>query len=366
MKWGVYLTTAQHPEQTTRQVLENTINYTLEAEKMGFDDVWVLEHHFTKYGIVSSPTIMAAHLLAKTENIKVGTAISTITLDHPVRLAEEVAHLDQLSNGRFLFGIGRGSFVKDFKVFGVDMSKSREIMDEWTRIMVGAWTKGKVSSNSERLCFDEVEIYPEIYTKPHPPIYVVAQAPSTTEWAAKQGFPLILNFTLEDDAKASQIQLYNEVASEAGHDPSKIDHILSCLAGVGDTDWMYANSKEYFSWWLEEGVRAIELFDRKNDKQDGYEWHQRQWKEWVIKGKASTESRYDRYMRLNPIGSPELCVEKLQKTIDATGIRHVICGFESLGSPEQILESMCRFKNEVIPNINTPQANSMLSLGITV
>lgn len=353
MKWGVYLTSAQPPSQTQREVIANTLAYAEAAEAMGFEDAWVLEHHFTRYGLVGSPLTLAAYILGRTKRLRVGTAINVIPLEHPVRLAEEVALLDQLSDGRLSFGIGRGAFVKDFKVFGVDMSKSRDILSEWTQIMLEAWSRGRVASRGSFVAFDEVEVFPEPYTRPHPPVYCVAQSPSTVEWAAKQGFPMILNYTLEDEAKTAQIELYAEVAREHGHDPAKIEHVLSCLAGVGESRAaLQEDSRLTLSWWLEEFVRASQIFAPETKANvGGYEWHHRQWEDWTIRGYTTTESRLERYCRLNPIGSPAECVETLQRSIDATGVRHVVCGFESLGDRPRVLESMARFWKEVIPHI---------------
>lgn len=352
MKWGLYLVTLLPPSMTQRQAIENSLLYALEAEKLGFDDVWTLEHHFTRYGLVGSPLLHAAYILGKTQRIKVGTAISVIPTDHPVRLAEQVALLDQLSCGRLYFGVGRGIFTKDFKIFNVDMGKSREMMAEWLEIMVRAWTTGKTAGTGKFAKFDEIDVYPEPYTKPHPPIYTVPQSPSSVEWAASHGYPMILNYAIEDEAKKAQLDLYAEVAESSGFDPETIPHALSALCGTAeDGNAIRHISYPNMTFWLDEYQRASDLLKPEGAKIPSYEYWQRMWEEAVIKGETKTDKRVEKYFRLNPIGSPDECIERLQRTIDVTGIDHVICGFETVPTGSGVIDSIRMFWDRVVPHI---------------
>jgi alkanal monooxygenase alpha chain len=355
MRWGLYLVTAQPPDLTQHDAIQNSISYAELAEKLGYDDVWVLEHHFTRYGLVGSPLLHAAYVLGRTQRIKVGTAINILPLDHPIRLAEQVALLDQMSKGRILFGVGRGAFTKDFKVFNVDMGESREMMIEWTQLIVRAWTTGRCSADNRYIKFPEVEVLPQPFTKPHPPIYTVPQSPSSVEWAAKNGYPMILNYAIEDEAKVSQLELYAEHASAAGFDPGAIPHALSVFAGTAsDGDAIRAAARKTTGWWLDEFQRASDLLKPGGAQIRGYEYWQRQWEEFVMRGESSTDKRVEKYLRLNPIGSPAECVEKLQRTVDLTGIKHVISGFEAIGGRGPVMESIQAFTESVIPKIKDP------------
>lgn len=357
MTWGTWLIGAAMPHEDHHEVLQDALAYGRAADELGYDEAWVLEHHFTGYGICGSPMTMAAYVLGQTKRIKVGTGISVIPLEHPLRLAEEVALLDNLSDGRFIFGIGRGVFVKDFKVFGVNMEYSREIMEEYLEVMQRAWTSRSCGHDGQFAQFDEVEVYPRPLTNPYPPIYVVAQSPSTIEWAASRGLPMMLNFILDDQAKLNQLELYAAVAEEHGFDPSKIDHTISCLAGVGDTTEEIVNaSQERLSWWQDEFVRASNIFAPENLKMKGYEWFARQWEQQAIAGKYPISERVESNFRINPIGSVQECVDKLNRTAEITGVNHFVCGFESVsGRRGHVLESMQRFREEVIPNVEAPK-----------
>src|SRR5918996_1565578 len=105
IQYGAFLTTAQPPGITESDVFTDAISYAQAAEELGFEDVWLLEHHFTRFGLCGDALTMAAFLLGQTIKINVGTAVVVVPLQHPVRLAERVAMIDHLSDGRLLLGI---------------------------------------------------------------------------------------------------------------------------------------------------------------------------------------------------------------------------------------------------------------------
>lgn len=356
-EWGIFLIGPVEPHENHTDVIKNSVAYARAAEEMGYDDIWVLEHHFTGYGICGSPMTMAAYVLGNTRRVKVGTAIAVLPLEHPLRLAESVALLDNMSNGRFLFGVGRGLFVKDFKVFGGDMGYSREHLEESVDIILDAWRNGHCKSAGKFHTFDDVEVFPRPLTKPHPPVYTAVSSPSSIEWAARHGFPLLLSHFQDDETRLSHLELYSQVASDHGFDPDKIDHAISCLAGAGRTSAEIKDaSRSRMRWWQSEFFRATELFTPENLKMRGYEWYARHWEQEAISGRYPIEERVERDFAANPIGSVQECIDKLSRTAEVTGVRHFICAFESVaGGPGPVLESMQRFKEEVIPRIAVPK-----------
>jgi alkanal monooxygenase alpha chain len=357
IKWGIFLVAGAPPGEDHSEVLQNTLSYAKTAEELGFDDAWVLEHHFTGYGICGAPLAMAAYVLGQTTRLRVGTAVSVVPLQHPLRLAESVSLLDNLSGGRFMYGIGRGQFVKDYKIFGVDMESNREMMAEATDIMLRAWRDGHcVSEDGKYYKFQDVQVMPRIFTKPHPPVYAAVMSPGSIGWAAKRAIPMLLSHFQDDEARLANIELYSEMASEHGVDPDGVDHILTCFAGTGDTtEQMHKSSHERLRWWQDEYFRATELFTADNIHMRGYEWYARNWEKEAISGKYNVEARIESDLKINPIGSVQKCIDILARTVEITGVKHYVCGFESIsGGRTAILESMQRFKEEVVPNIPSP------------
>ena len=109
-------------------------------ERTGYEAVWLAEHHFTDYSVCPSVHMMGTHIAARTERLRIGTAVSLAALYHPLRLAEEVALLDVLSDGRVNWGAGRGFDPTEFQTFGVPMEASRSRFHEAVEIVLAAWT----------------------------------------------------------------------------------------------------------------------------------------------------------------------------------------------------------------------------------
>jgi alkanal monooxygenase alpha chain len=363
MKWGIFLTTANPPDTTHTQVFRDTMKLCNEAERLGYDGVWLLEHHFTRYGLCGSPLTMAGYILGHSKRLKVGTAVSVIPLEHPVRLAENVALLDQLSEGRLRFGVGRGFFLKDFEVFGADVKRNHEALSQWVDIMVRAWTTGRTSADSGLIKFPEVPVYPEPFTKPTPPLYVACSSPSRTEWAAERGLPMMIDYLTEDEEKIAQLELYNEVSVAAGHDPSMADHMLSCIAFVGPPN-LADRIRKYLVWWEHEFLHASRLFDPQYEAVENYGFYRRQREAAIIRGDWTPEHRCERILRMSPAGEPAECRERLQRTVELTGLKHIVLGFEALGSVELACESMQRFSEEVAPFVTVKKTKEPRPSGV--
>lgn len=355
VKWGVLLTTAQYPGLEPRNVMTDVLAYASEAEQLGFDSGWLLEHHFTRFGLCTDPLTMASFLLGRTKRLAVGTAVTVVPLQHPVRLAESVSMIDQLSDGRLLLGIGRGSFQKDFKVFGRDMSQSHRIMHEWVELMQRCWTTGRCSADSDLLRFDEVEVYPEPLTRPHVPVYVACSSPPSVEWAAQHGFPMMLQYLLDDDKKVAQIELYRKAATAAGRNADNVDHLLSCFAGVPENEADWESCRDNLVWYHREFARASQILDPERALPN-YRFHLERKDAALTNSRLSADEIVAKMLPTNFFGDPNEMTARLQRTLDRTGIRHVVCCFDILKERGRVLRSMRRFREEVIANIRAAPA----------
>ena len=247
-----YLLTYKPPELTQAEVMKRLVNLAKASEDCGFDIVWLLEHHFTDFGLLGNPFVAASHVLGATKKIKVGTAAIVLPNSHPARQIADVNLLDQMSKGRFRFGICRGLYDKDFRVFGTDMNKTREIMNTWYDLISNSMKTGTMQADNEYTKFPEVVINPNPHTKNGAPFYVIAESASTTEWAAERGIPMNLSWIINTSAKVSQIELYNEVAKENGHDLSKINHVLAYITSVNhDSEKAKASCHKFLSHWYD-------------------------------------------------------------------------------------------------------------------
>jgi alkanesulfonate monooxygenase SsuD/methylene tetrahydromethanopterin reductase-like flavin-dependent oxidoreductase (luciferase family) len=180
-----------NPEGAEHARLMRELELAVACDRSGWKYVWSVEHHFLEeYSHISASEIFLPYVAAQTERIHVGSAIYNITppVNHPARIAERVAMLDHLSEGRFEFGTGRGSSSTEFKGFGIpDGDTTRAMYDESLREILRMWRETRYSFQGRYFSMPERNVLPKPYSKPHPPLWVACGSPSTFEKAARLG-----------------------------------------------------------------------------------------------------------------------------------------------------------------------------------
>jgi alkanesulfonate monooxygenase SsuD/methylene tetrahydromethanopterin reductase-like flavin-dependent oxidoreductase (luciferase family) len=199
--------------------LMNEVDWTVAADKAGFKYTWATEHHFlTQYSHLSANEIFLPFVAARTERIHLGTGIFNITppVNHPARVAERVAMLDHLSEGRFEFGVGRGSSSTEQKGFGIqDPELTKEMADETLSQFKYMWREGLYSYDGKFFSMPPRNVLPKPYSDPHPPIWVAAGNPSTFEKAARMGIGVLCFTTGSPEMLGKLIEVYKTTIEDA-------------------------------------------------------------------------------------------------------------------------------------------------------
>lgn len=161
-----------------------------EMERMAFDGVAINEHHGTPYGTMNSPNLLAAAVSQRTERLKILIYGNLLPLHEPLRLAEELAMLDCLSNGRLIAGVARGA-PREYRFYNVPMAESRARFEECFEIMKRAWTEDSFSYEGKFHTYRNVSIWPKPLQQPHPPVWLpVTGSKDSIEWAAENDVPI--------------------------------------------------------------------------------------------------------------------------------------------------------------------------------
>ncbi len=164
---------------------KNHVEAWVEMEKQGFDGIAINEHHGTPFGLGNSPNLMAAALSQLTTRLKILVYANLLPIHEPLRLAEEMAMLDCMTDGRLICGVGRGA-PREYKIFNVPMSESRGRFNEGFEVMRRAWTQDSFSFEGEFYKFSDVSLWPRPVQQPHPPVWVpLTGSKESIEWAAK-------------------------------------------------------------------------------------------------------------------------------------------------------------------------------------
>ena len=199
--------------------LEEAVELTVAAEDWGLDGVWLGEIHFTPTrSVQSAPMALASFLAARTRRVRIGTAVTVLPLAHPLRIAEEVATVDHLSQGRFDFGIGRSGAATTYDALGIPYAESQARFEEALAIIREAW---KGESFSYRGRFHQIEnalVTPRPWQVPHPPLRMAANSPETFPWVARAGLPLFVGLRdLDIPELRTHLASYRAAWREAGH-----------------------------------------------------------------------------------------------------------------------------------------------------
>jgi alkanesulfonate monooxygenase SsuD/methylene tetrahydromethanopterin reductase-like flavin-dependent oxidoreductase (luciferase family) len=199
--------------------LMNEVAWTVAADRAGFKYTWATEHHFlTQYSHLSANEVFLPFVAARTERIHLGTGIFNITppVNHPARVAERVAMIDHLSEGRFEFGVGRGSSSTEQKGFGIeDPELTKEMADETLAQFKFMWRDGLYSYDGKFFSMPPRNVLPKPYSDPHPPIWVAAGNPGTFEKAARMGIGVLCFTTGSPEMLAPLVDVYKSTIEKA-------------------------------------------------------------------------------------------------------------------------------------------------------
>jgi len=218
MQFGIFLE-ERRPGGTDLAALQETFALSEAAEAWGLDAVWLGEIHFNPIRSVSSaPLALASFIAARTRRIRVGMAVQVLPLGHPLRIAEEAATVDQVSEGRFEFGIGRSGSPRAYDILGVPYGESQARFEECLEIILQAWKGERFSYHGRYYRFDNVLVGPRPYQLPHPPLRMAANSKETFPVVARLGLPLFVGLRdLDIPELRLRIADYRAAWREAGH-----------------------------------------------------------------------------------------------------------------------------------------------------
>jgi probable F420-dependent oxidoreductase len=202
------------------------INYVVEAEKLGFSSVFLVEHHFTGFGQVSASLNLLSYLAARTDRIRLGTAVVVLPWHNPILVAEQAATLDLLSNGRLDLGVGKGYRAYEFSGFCVPQDEATERFDEAMEVIRLSWrSNGKrFSYKGKWHSYDNVVVEPSPIQRPHPPFWLGAGSAESIRRAAREGYNLLLDQIAPIDVIIDRVKTFREECKAIGraYDPMMV------------------------------------------------------------------------------------------------------------------------------------------------
>jgi alkanesulfonate monooxygenase SsuD/methylene tetrahydromethanopterin reductase-like flavin-dependent oxidoreductase (luciferase family) len=222
MKFGLFILPSWSEADPSHQsrIYQEAVEQIQYAEELGFDAVWLAEHHFTRFGIVPSALPFATYVAARTKKIRIGTGVSVLTFHHPVFMAEETAMLDVLSQGRMDFGVGRGQVVYEYNNFKVEYDSRTQRFQEIVDIILGLWSTTGFTYHGQYYSVDDLTIAPVPVQRPHPPMFLaVSRTPASVNVAVSRDLPILTSANTPDEEVLGIRTLYYEQCAKAGKQP---------------------------------------------------------------------------------------------------------------------------------------------------
>ncbi len=351
MRFG-WLTLALSPspaEDAAR--IDQQIDQVCYAESLGFHDVWLTEHYFTGESVYNDALIFASALAMKTSRIRIGFAVVQMPFHHPVRLAVQLALLDNLSKGRIDVGVGKGTVYNEYEFVGHGLRSddSRERMEESVDILQRIWRESPLIHKGKFFDINVPELRPRPVQQPGPPLWRSVISPSSFTDCGRQGIP-VLTSRLPVGRIKERWRLYEDGLIAGGHDDATRARLLAQTAlwrnvYVADSD---AQAEDELSALLLE-TRAHMMHVRHAYNPADFVIDPVNLNPWTDPAVRDTDALPFVLSSGCLYGSPARVREQVAELRDV-GVRHLLCqtGFGDM-SHEQNIASMRRFGEEVMP-----------------
>jgi alkanesulfonate monooxygenase SsuD/methylene tetrahydromethanopterin reductase-like flavin-dependent oxidoreductase (luciferase family) len=335
---------------TDADVYRQETDLMVQAEELGFDAVWMAEHHFHRYCVTPDPLVLATHVAARTKRIRIGTAANVVTLNHPLRIAEQAAMLDCLSGGRVDIGLAKGYGPREFAGYGVDQREAKERQIEAIEIIMGALTQEGFTYTGKHFQVPyPVTLRPRLVQKPYPRVALATGGtPDTLELAGRLGLSFYVPYQGRKQFEKHK-ETYIAAARKAGRPEAEIQRLVSDIA-VMQTSYIAPTSEQSYEEakpavdWMAECVRSV----NKPEDLDRWPSGLREMLRNQIERPDRGYEDYDGYWKAFLYGDPARVVERVQHLKDA-GFNNIIVGFSFGGLPyDKVRSSMRLFSDKVL------------------
>ena len=329
------------------------------AENGGLDGVWLAERHFAAPrgpldamgagipSVVSVPLIMSAAIAARTDRIRIGAAVNVLPLNHPVRVAEEVATVDQISGGRVDFGVGRSGFARAYEGYDIPYGESRERFQENLEIILAAWNNERFSYSGKYYDLHDVCVIPKPRQKPHPPLRIAATTKETFPQVGRLGYPIFVGLRgLDRPALVKLLEEYREAWKGAGH-PGNGDVYIRITIFVARTKHEAYNDAEEST--MRSYQRLAQNFSLSASSVGTVASEER-----IARGERLAAVTYEELIRDRlAYGGPEDVIKLLKVITEEMGLSGIVAeaNVGGLIPRDKVAASIDLFCNEVVPGL---------------
>lgn len=325
------------------ELLHRELEVCLRAEDLGFDSVWLTEHHFTDYGLIADPLLALAYIAARTQHIRLGTAVTVLPWHDPVRLAEQVLLADHLSGGRIVLGMGRGLAAAEFAGLRVPLDESRERFDACARLLLAALSDGQIAAGA-------LPGQPQLTLRPGPlapfagRMFSASVSPQSAPMNARLGLAPMLLLVKPVELLRADLDHYRATWAierpDAGPPPAPL---LSVTVVVEDTaEWALRTATHYDRISHAIAVRHYGMAEPAFGAAKDYQYY-RSWR-------PPTEPQPDRPPATVVHGTPDAVLEQIDGFRRQLGLQGVLTIFHGIPG-EDGERSLRLFADKCLPEL---------------
>lgn len=323
------------------QLYEAHIAQAVLAEDLGYDHVWTTEHHFAEDAWSPSLLPILSAMAVRTSRIRLGTYIIILPLHHPVRVAEDAATVDILSNGRLDLGLGQGYWLSEFASFGIPRKERAARLEEGTEIIRRCFTEDNFSFAGRYYDLREVVLAPKPVQRPHPPIWIAAMAEKSVVRAARLGYHL------GGSGGVDLQQMYD--AGLAEHGRSTDDYHVAQLRAVyvAETREQAWDDVEHHLHYM------MSSYDRRFKESGDLPWSDAVMSTPTVPPPGELRHVKDLSFFQAPliVGTPDGAIREIERYRQATRVTHLVMWMQMAGlDPQKVRGSMELFAKEVMPH----------------
>jgi alkanesulfonate monooxygenase SsuD/methylene tetrahydromethanopterin reductase-like flavin-dependent oxidoreductase (luciferase family) len=335
---------------TDAQVYTEELKLARQAEALGFDAIWPVEHHFFDYSFCPDNLQLLTYLAGCTEHIALGTAAVILPWNDPLRVAEKVSMLDQLSGGRVRFGMGRGLSRREFEPFrGIELDETRERFDEASLMIVKALETGFIEGDGPFYPQPRAEIRPRPARSFSDRIYAVANSTDSVDACARAGGSMIMFAETSWERRMPGIERHREKFLEfhgRAAPPVMVADFTFCHK---DAEYAREQAEQYLASYLQSLLEHYELMGDHLGKTKGYQGYGKQAE---ILRHIGFEKYVEGFLAANAYGTPAQMLEKFRHRYEIIGTFEAATCFRFGGIPfDAAEESMQLFAAEVLPEL---------------
>ncbi len=343
------------------ETYRNELDLALRAEAAGFDSVWTPEHHFTAYGMTPDVPQFLSWLAAKTSTVKLGTMVSVLPWQDPVRTAENFILLDHLSGGRSMLGIGRGLGRVEFDGFRVEMGKSRRLFAEYAEAILNGLESGVIEADGELYKQPAMDLRPAPYASFRGRTFASAVSPQSIDLMASLQVGLMVIAQKPWDKAEAEMRDYRARYLEInGEEPAK--PIICVFVGVGETEAEAREMRDvYLRRYAESTVEHYEFDNVGFAKIEGYEYYAGLSRNIE---KHGVDGFCDFLADLQVWGTPDQVVDRILEYVDRLDAGGVLIAPSFGGmAPEVSSRNFELLASEVLPRLKVHDVGG--ELGVT-